>query len=116
MEKITFITMSGTEVKIDKNLLSKEYVEHAAQQHFKQEVTCTPCVFGTGVVAVGWCIESKQTADTIGYLSLAAESFFDYPDDFEYGVTTVVPLSKQWAKVSRFKIRYIDNLLEIDKV
>ncbi len=116
MKKITFTTMAGTEIQVDRNLLAKEYVEQTARQYFKQEVTCTPCVFGTGVVAVGWRIESKETAKIIGFLALSTGVFSDYPDDFEYGVTVVVPLSKQWATISKFRVCYIDDVIEIDKV
>ena len=108
--------MSGTEVKIDQNLLAKEYGEQAAQKHFNQGVVCTPCVFGTGTVALGWRIESKLTAKVIGFLTLTSGIFSDYPADFEYGVSVVVPLSKQWANISKFRVRYIDDVLEISKM
>ena len=116
MKKITFITMFGTEVKIDSNLLLKEYVEQAAQQNFRQDVICTPCMFGNCSCAVGWNIKSKTTAEVIGYLGLTTGVFSDYPDDFEYGITIDVPLSEQWAHIFNFKVRYIDDRIEICKM
>ncbi|MBR1826062.1 MAG: hypothetical protein IJ770_05715 [Alphaproteobacteria bacterium] len=115
MKKIAFITMFGAEIKIDRNLLLKEYVEQASRKHFKQEVICTPCVYGSGSVAVGWRIESKKTAEVIGYLGLTTGNFCDYPADFEYGVTVDVPLGKQWARFFDYKVRFIDTELEICK-
>lgn len=115
MEKIDFVTMFGAEIKIDKNLLSTEYVEKVAAKRFEQEVVCTPCAFGAGSVAFGWRIESKHTADVIGYMLLNTGLFMEYPNDFEYGVTVVVPLGKQWTHIFNFKVRYIDGELEICK-
>ena len=116
MKRITFTTMAGTEVKVDENLLAEKYVERMAQEHFKQGVICTPCVFGNCSCAVGWRIESKSTAKVIGFLGLSTGVFSDYPDDFEYGITIVVPLSKQWATFSNFRVRYIDDVIEISKM
>lgn len=115
MERVDFTTMSGTDIKIKKSLLSKEFVEQVAAKHFKQEVICTPCMFGAGTVAAGWRVESKKTAEVIGYLTLATGTF-NKSTDFEYGVTIDVPFGKQWAYVLNFKIRYIDGIMEIRKM
>lgn len=115
MEKIPFITMFGSEIRIPKSLLSKEHVAKAAAKHYGVEVVCTPGVFGTGAVGVGWRIESKVTAKVIGYMTISNGVFGDYPDDFEYGVTTFVPFSKQWSYFHDYRVRYIDESVEIRK-
>jgi hypothetical protein len=96
-------------------LLLEAFVEKAAKQRFNQEVICTPCAFGSGSVSIGWQIESKQTAEVIAYMPLVTGSFMEFPSDFEYGVTTVVPLSKKWARVFNFKVRFIAEEIEICK-
>ncbi len=113
MQKVDFISMVGAEVKINANLLAKEYVEKVAEKHFNQEVVCTPCLFGTGALAVGWEIKSKQTTVIIGYLTLVTGSICDYPDDFEYGVTTIIPLGTEWAFVFNFRLRYCNEMIEL---
>ena len=115
MNKVSFISMIGTEIRISKDLLSKAYIEEAARKHFHQEVICTPCVFGSGSIAVGWRIENKKTSDVIGYLALVNGSLMDYPNDFEYGVTTDVPIGPQWSRFFHYKIRFIEEEIEICK-
>ena len=115
MEHIDFITMLGTEVKVDKNLLLRSYVEEAAEKLFKQKVVCTPCVFRSGSTAIGWQIESKNTAKVIAYMPLVTGLFLDYPSDFEYDVTIVMPLGNMWAQIFDFKVRYIDGEIEVQR-
>ena len=107
--------MSGTEVQIPIDRLKETEVRTAAEKHYKVEVNCFPCLFGTGSVSVGWQIYSKRSAEVIGYMSIVSGKYQDYPDDFEYGIITVVPLGKKWAQIFAYKLRFISDKIEIFK-
>ena len=115
MRAVDFITMAGDPVQIPVYRLNEYDIKNEAEEHFKQPLICTPCLFGAGTVAVGWHFISKCTAKTIGFMTLVTGEYSDYPDDFEYGVNIVIPLSKMWTKVFNYQLRYISDSIEIDK-
>lgn len=115
MKKIEFTTMFGAKINIEKDFLLQEHVKKIAEKHFKQEVLCTPCAFGTGSIAFGWQIANAHSAEIIAYVPLTTGMIMDYPDDFEYGVATVIPLCSAWTQVCNFQMRFVNGEIEICK-
>lgn len=115
MEKIEFITMTGIETSVDRSLLWTQLVSQKAEKHYGVKVKCTPGVFGMGSSCVGWRIVSKENSELKGFLVLTTGWFLDYPADFEYGINLFIPLSRQWSDIFQYRIRYVDDRIDIMK-
>lgn len=116
-----FVTLSGLDVKIDNSLLSAESVCLKAQEHYRTEVICTPCIFagvyGMKSGSIGWKIEKKDDHSLLGFMVLASTGWYiEYP--VEFGSKTLkmcVPFGAEWSQFHSFKVRYVNGKLEIVK-
>ncbi len=115
MQKIDFVTFCGIEIGVDEELLSAKEVVRKAQKHYQTEVVCTPGMFAAKSCSFGWKIEKKDDASLLGVLVLSTGW---YLEPIEFGgdpLKVFIPFGTEWAQIHRYKVRYIDGTLEIQK-